>query len=345
MRGVTDPNETAAAQQIKQRWSGTRLRKRQKEVQRVANEVFNLKAEVIADVFQFSTILEMASADAEMIAKYVPAGQDPQAFLKQVEAMLRNDSMRSWQIKVAPDSTLEPDEQAEQESRAKVLGAVGTMIQQGAPLAQQGPDGAKLVGALMQFGLRPFKDADQLEEPLRQATEAMANQIAQRQANPPPNPELEKLKLEATKVQNQAKADEAENALRLKTLEQQAVENERAYRLKLIEYRIRSRELDVQDDEAALESLEAAAMAAAPLEGEGVDANAIGAPAPQTNARAQTRDGLVQAMLAAAEGIQQAAAAMNASAAALAAPSIIVRDQTGRAVGVQRVTSDLAEAA
>jgi hypothetical protein len=48
VRGATDPNETATAQQIKSQWGGLRIRDRQKEVQRFIRDVMRLKAEVHA---------------------------------------------------------------------------------------------------------------------------------------------------------------------------------------------------------------------------------------------------------------------------------------------------------
>src|SRR5262249_43814057 len=72
MRGQTDPNETLGAQKLKASWGGGRVRKRQKEVQRFAGDLMSLKAEIIAEVFQDQTILEMAEIDEELLAKYTP---------------------------------------------------------------------------------------------------------------------------------------------------------------------------------------------------------------------------------------------------------------------------------
>lgn len=72
LRGASDPNETLGAQKIKTQWGSLRVRRIQKDVQRFAADVMRLKAEVIAEQFQFRTITTMAGLDQDLIAKYVP---------------------------------------------------------------------------------------------------------------------------------------------------------------------------------------------------------------------------------------------------------------------------------
>lgn len=213
MRGATNPNETLGAQQLKARWGSGRVRKSQKDVQRFAGEVFALKAEVISEVFQFSTILEMADLDMETIAKYVPAGVNPQALLSMVEKMLRQDMKRSFKIKVQPDSTLEPDEQAERQWRTQFLTGMGALLKELAPLAQQGAEGAKLAGEMIMMGVRGFKEADQLEEIVEQAVDAAGKAAAAAAQRPPaPSPEM-------AEIQRKAQRDKGE--LQLKAQGQQ----------------------------------------------------------------------------------------------------------------------------
>jgi hypothetical protein len=345
MRGVANPNETLGAQQIKQRWSGTRLRKRQKEVQRLAGEIFQLKAETIAEVFQFSTILEMAGVDSEMLANYAPAGTDPRAMLREVERMLRADAVRTFQIRVAPDSTLEPDLQAEQAGRAQVIQAVSTIMQQGAALASQGPEGAKLVGELIMFALRPFKDFDALEETVTQATEAAAKAIAARAAQPPPpNPYLEEMKLRAQlaqaehalkqeKLKIDAQAQAAENQIRMREIEQKRIEQDQIFQTKMIELDEKRRERET----AELAGLNGDACGHADrYKEDGGECSACAETDDAPSARPihpGRREGIAEALLMAAEAMRDAASAM-------AAPKRLVRDPaTGRAIGVECVVN------
>lgn len=72
LRGSTDPDETATAQGIKAKWGSLRVRRIQKDVQRFAANIIQLKAEVIAEQFSDRSIMKMAGVDQELLQKYVP---------------------------------------------------------------------------------------------------------------------------------------------------------------------------------------------------------------------------------------------------------------------------------
>lgn len=223
LRGVTDPDETATAQGIKSKWGSLRVRRIQKDVQRYAADLMRLKAEVIAEKFEFKTILKMAGADQEMIAKYVPApkmpepqppqpGMDPaiaqmqaqaqaeaakqqhqmavQQFMMQVEQLLRDDTSRNFRIDVETDSTLEPDQQEEKQTAVEFMTAMTAFMKEAGPMAAQGPEAAKLVGEILLFGVRRFDKVDQLEQVIEQAVEAMSKPK-------PPQPDPEVMKVQA----------------------------------------------------------------------------------------------------------------------------------------------------
>ena len=59
VRGASNPNETATAQQIKNQWGSIRVRDRQAEIQRFARDTIRIMAEVIADKFQAETLQTM----------------------------------------------------------------------------------------------------------------------------------------------------------------------------------------------------------------------------------------------------------------------------------------------
>lgn len=68
LRGASDPNETATAQQIKSQWGGLRIRDRQKEVQRFARDILRLNAEILAEQFQPETLRTMSNVPLLMQA-------------------------------------------------------------------------------------------------------------------------------------------------------------------------------------------------------------------------------------------------------------------------------------
>jgi hypothetical protein len=238
LRGATDPDETATAQGIKAKWGSLRVRRVQKDVQRFAADIMRLKAEVIAEAFGFEEIMRMAGVDQELLAKYIPqlppppmpegAPPDPMMqqqmqmqqqqattrFLKQVEAMLRDDTSRSFRIDVETDSTLEPDQAEEKQTAVEFMTAATGFMEAAAPMAAQGPEAAKLVGEMLLFGVRRFDKVDQLEQTIEQAVEA-----ASKPRPPQPDPEMikteaeikrgdAKLKIEARKADTQIAAIE-----------------------------------------------------------------------------------------------------------------------------------------
>lgn len=59
LRGATNPNETLGAQQIKAQWGNQRVQKLQKEVQRVARDLFRMIAEVHIKLFAWDELKRM----------------------------------------------------------------------------------------------------------------------------------------------------------------------------------------------------------------------------------------------------------------------------------------------
>lgn len=203
LRGSTDPDETATAQGIKAKWGSLRVRRIQKDVQRFAADVMRLKAEIMAEMFPLPLLLQMAGFDKELLAKYLPANVPPDAFMREVEKLLRSDTARSWRIDVETDSTLEPDEMEEKQTRTEFVVALTGFLKEAAPLMAQ-PEGVKVAGEILLFAVRGYGKADQLEQTIEQAVEAMVKQAeAARMQPPPPDPKL----IEAQSRQQAAQAD------------------------------------------------------------------------------------------------------------------------------------------
>lgn len=218
-RGATDPDETLGAQRIKAQWGTLRARDTQKDVQRFARDALRLKTEIVSEIFQFSTILEMAGFSPELLQQYMPQGVQPQQFLAETEKLIRGQ-MRNFKIDVESDSTIEPDEERERASRLETLAGVGQFIEQAAALVEQGPEGAKLAGELILFGVRSFRNADSLEEPIQQAAEAAGRKAAE----PKPNPDMIKAETEKMKAQTAQQQAQSEQAAEMQRVQ---AENQR----------------------------------------------------------------------------------------------------------------------
>ncbi|UXN69918.1 hypothetical protein N8A98_22365 [Devosia neptuniae] len=79
LRGATNPNETLGAQELKAQTGSVRIRDRQDEMVRVSRDVTRIHAEIMAEEFDSTTLLDMAQmqmpTDAD-VAKQVKALED-----------------------------------------------------------------------------------------------------------------------------------------------------------------------------------------------------------------------------------------------------------------------------
>lgn len=202
LRGASDASETATAQQIKAQWGSVRVRRLQADVQRFARDLIRLKAEIMAEHFQMQSLVEAAGIDGDVIAKYVPTGEDPMQLMQAVEALLRQETARTFAIDVETDSTLEADEQADRRGRIEFLSAVTPFLKEAAALAAGGPEAAKLAGELLMFGVRGFRQAAGLEEVI----EAAATAAGQK----PPAPQADPMQAKMAEVQGKLQLREQE---------------------------------------------------------------------------------------------------------------------------------------
>jgi hypothetical protein len=207
IRGSSNPNETATAQNIKAQFGSMRLRDSQREVQRWVRDSYRIKAELICQNFTAERLAEICGMDAN----------DP-TFQEAVQ-VLKSDQRRGYQIDIETDSTVFEDAEAEKNARVETLTAMGQFAQQWMPVAQVGgPPMLKLIGELMSFGVRGMKAGRSLEDTIDETFQAMGAQMAQQaQQPPPPDPAV-------VKVEAEMKRDEQSHQMEMQgqQMEQQA---------------------------------------------------------------------------------------------------------------------------
>lgn len=253
VRGASDANETATAQQIKSQWGGLRIRDRQKEVQRFIRDVMRLKAEVHASQFQPATLKamsnvpladaalkqqldarskaqEMAAQNPQMAQQAMQANPQLQALAKpltdaekqmvqepawdDVVKLLKSNALRGFRIDIETDSTIQADEMAEKQSRTEFVTAITQFAEAWGPMIMQQPKIAPLAGELMLFATRAFPASDTLETAIEEFVETMDNMEA------PPPPGEDQSKMAAVKVQ--AEKNQMDAQLKNKDIETKA---------------------------------------------------------------------------------------------------------------------------
>lgn len=210
LRGATDPNETASAQQLKSQWGSVRIKDRQQSMADFARDVTRLVCEVIAERFEPERVLQMANLELGPPPQPQPAmpGQPPQPDpameqykakqqeIDQAFALLKDEKLRGFRIDIETDSTIQPDEDAEKQRVNEFLTAVGGFIEQAFPIVQAAPELLPMMSEVLLLTVRRYRAGRSVEDAIEQSMEAMQNKIKQAAANPQPNPEMEKVKME-----------------------------------------------------------------------------------------------------------------------------------------------------
>jgi hypothetical protein len=202
IRGLSNPNETATAQQIKGQFATLRIADRQAEVQRFLRDVIAIKAEIIAEHFQPESFFACVGDD-------LVKQQDQQAVMtfQQALQLLKDDKLRTYKVTIETDSTLAVDEQTAKAQVNEFMGAFGQFMNETQQFAQVAPAFAPAMGEMLLWALRHFRAGRQLEGSLENAIQQQLQMAAQAaQQPPPPDPRMVEAQ---TKMQiNQQKAQQ-----------------------------------------------------------------------------------------------------------------------------------------
>lgn len=199
VRGASDPNETATAQQIKAQFGSIRIRDRQAEVQRFARDLMRLAGEIIAERFQPETLQAMTGMQVS----------------DEMLQLMRGNLMRTFRVDIETDSTIALDEQTEKEGAAEFITAVGGFLQQAIPAVQAAPQLLPMLVGMLMFLVRRYRAGRELESVIQKAMDDL-QQAAQQAASQPPQPDPQqqldqaKLQLEGQKMQQDGQIKAAE---------------------------------------------------------------------------------------------------------------------------------------
>ncbi len=190
MRGTTDAQETATAQQLKGQFGTLRLVDRQQEIQRFARDTIAILCEIVCEQFDPKTIAEMASVEE------MPDAEAAQNFEAGI-ALLKNEKTRGFRIQVETDSTINLDESMEKGARTEFVTALTNFLPVMGQTSMQMPTFAPVLGEVLMFAARAYKAGRSLESTLQAAIDNM-NQMAEaaKDQPPPPSPEMQKMQAE-----------------------------------------------------------------------------------------------------------------------------------------------------
>jgi len=188
VRGSTQASETATAQQIKAQYAGLRIQHFQREVQRVARDLFRMKAAIICKHFSTENLQIITGIKIE----------------PQVEQILRSDALRAYRIDIETDSTIRGDVGRKLEQMSQFIQGTASFAQAVGGIVQSAPPLLPMFTEVYASFARQFDLGKQAEDALDQMTTQVQQfmQMQQQQAQQP-DPAVQKAQMDAEAKQQE----------------------------------------------------------------------------------------------------------------------------------------------
>lgn len=211
LRGASEAQETATAQQIKSQWGSLRIRKVQADVQAMVRDLFRLKVEVIANKFDAMNLQLMSGMQVD----------------EQMMALLKQDVVRNYRIDIETDSTIRGDVMRQQEQMNLFLTGSAQFMQGSVVALQSGMIPPDLLITVYAAFARSFKLGKQVEDALDDYV-TKARMAAQQPSQPPQPDPTQQAKLEQTKAQTEAIQVKAQADMQKTGMDMQAAQAKHA---------------------------------------------------------------------------------------------------------------------
>lgn len=217
LRGISDPRETAAAQQQKGKFISLAFSATQREFQRLCRDTIELMIDLALKKFPDRILSE--------IMGYTFMKPEEQQLFPAALELIKNDQQRIIRINIETDSTITMNQNAEIENRNYLA---KTLLDGIGAVAKASAENPALLPPIMEtvlFVIRGIKDGKQIEETLKQSLQA-AMQPQQAQEDPGAAVEQQKLQLEAQKMQQQAQLQQQDLQFKAQELQLRAAEQQ-----------------------------------------------------------------------------------------------------------------------
>lgn len=377
LRGSTDPDETLGAQQLKAQTGSMRMQRRQRDVQGFVRDLLRKKAEIMAEnytpeLFQLMTGIKLfpdaaARQQAQMMMQQqaMMAGQtgqqppppDPEMqqmmakpTWEEVMQVLQSDLLRGFRIDIETDSTVAADSAAERQQVTELITGVGGFMQNMVPAVENQLISLEAAKSILTGALRRFKLGRNIENVLEEEEG--------KPVQPKPDPAMQQMQAQLQMKQQEmemtlaAKQKEAEAGLMLKERESQAEQQRKAVQLEQ-DMRLEEQKFGFQmqmDEQKMRHQMDIEAGKAVMMAGierdralmaEGGEAGMTNYENAKSSAGGKVDAKLAEAITKQSEMIGQAIQALlegqQQMQRALSAKKRLVRDEQGRAVGMETV--------
>lgn len=201
VRGNTKASETLGAQELKAKYASVRIQKLQQDVTRFAEEILQIKADIICQHFDPQQILRMAN-----VASIVP--EDQQLLQPAMELIKGEEEELCWRVDIQATSMAITDYAAVKNERSEFLNSVATFLQSASTVGQGAPQLVPLMLKMLQFGVSGFRVSKDVEGIFDKYISDFEQEIeAKKNAPPQPDPEIQKMQAEMQMKQQEQQAD------------------------------------------------------------------------------------------------------------------------------------------
>jgi len=213
VRGATDPNETASAQNLKANYHSIRLSRMQREAQRYVKQLMRLASQVMSSKFSMQTFMAMTDLKfptaqqkalmQQQLQQSQQTGQPPPPNLQiavqtptweDILGLMHSSALRQFRVDVETDSTIAQTLDGDMTGLSNLLKAISQVITEMAPLVMQGALPVDAAKEIVMAVIRRAKLGNAVED-------AFDKMQAPR---PPPDPNAAKAQAEIQKSQADA---------------------------------------------------------------------------------------------------------------------------------------------
>lgn len=273
IRGASDPDETATAQNLKSQWGSLRIQRMQAEVARFARDLFRMKAEIMAKKFAPDTFWLMTgmkyptqqekqaaqqqfqmgqqavqSGQLQMTPELQDKAQEIQELLakptqEEVIKLLKDDATRGFRVDIESDSTIRGDLQKNQEQMSLFLQGTAQYLSAVGPLVQEGAMPKDIAVEIYAAFCRSFRLGKQAEDALDRLADSIKKGQGQEEK---PSPEQLKAQAEEKKLTLEMQFKEKEHQMKLEQMQAELQMKQQELALKREELQIKQQEMGLK---------------------------------------------------------------------------------------------------
>lgn len=255
MRGVTDAGETLGAQQMKERFSSSRIADYQRKFQDFCREAYEVLMVMIANHCTVDMVLEHFGEELEAEGFTLDD-------VTQIVRILNEDRERDFVIDIETNSTIALNEADEQSARMEALTTTSQFFANALPILQNAPSTSKTVFGMLKFAFRTFRASRSLESDLDESIATIEEEIRQAkeaEQQQPPDPKIAeieaKTQLEQMRMANEVQLKQSQMEMdrekfamnhEIELMKAQTAQIEAQAAMKKVEAEIRKMQVDSQ---------------------------------------------------------------------------------------------------